>query len=141
MRVSKTVKEYIAKEVRIRMEPKFQADAKESERQKKIHDSILEAAGKAAKAAWMKTIDEALAQPGMDFLEDQRSDGGYQRTPTFYASNAITIKDSIYTNSVHGWRTRLSHAVDEAVKKIIVELELGGTKADLERLLAEIGEG
>lgn len=141
MRVSKTVKEYIAKEVRTRMEPKFQADAEESKRQQELHDSILKTAREAAKAAWMKVIDEALARPGMDFLEDKRSDGGYQRIPTFYASNAITIKDSVYANSVHGWRTRLDHAVDEAVKKIIVELELGGTKADLERLLAEIGEG
>lgn len=141
MRVSKTVKEYIAKEVRTRMEPKFQADAAESKRQQELHDSILKTAGEAAKAAWMKAIDEALAQPGMDFLEDQRGEGGYQHMPTFYTSNAIIIKDLSYTSSVHGWRRRLDHAVDEAVKKIIVELELGGTKADLERLLAEVGEG
>lgn len=141
MRVSKTVKEYIIKEVHTRIEPKFQADAKESKRRQELRDSILKTAGEAAKAAWMKAIDEALAQPGMDFLADCRSDGGFQRIPTFYAPNAIIIKDLTYSNSVHGWRRRLDDAVDEAVKKIIVELELGGTKADLERLLAEIGEG
>ena len=53
-------------------------------------------------------------------------------------SVAINIKNYMYTNSVYKWESRYSEEVDKIVDNIIVTLELGGNKADLDRMLNEI---
>ena len=50
----------------------------------------------------------------------------------------IGIKDFCYTDSVHKWESRYAAEVNKIVDNIIVTLELGGDKADLDRMLSEI---
>jgi hypothetical protein len=48
------------------------------------------------------------------------------------------MKDACYLNSVHKWESRMRNEIQEAVQNIIVALELGGNKADLDRMLSEL---
>lgn len=131
MRVTKTIKEYIEKKVDEKISAKYEAEKLEAERQTKIENEILEAASKAALEVFAKTIKNAVAN--IDFLEINE-----ECFPTCYRSNAISIKDKCYVNSVHRWTTRKNKEVKEKVDDIIVALELGGTKADLDKMLSEI---
>ena len=51
MRVTKTIREYIEKEVKIRLDPKYEAERKEAERQTKAKNEFLEGCQAAAEAA------------------------------------------------------------------------------------------
>jgi hypothetical protein len=41
-------------------------------------------------------------------------------------------------NEIYKWRVAFQKEVDEKVQNIIVTLELGGNKADLDRMLSEL---
>ena len=97
---------------------------------------MLTLAAAAAKAAWMNTIEDAIST--YPFLVKGVSFSGEQIIPTFYNSASLTYKDRTKLTSVHNVNSRIHDETKQAVENIIVELELGGTKADLERLLAEI---
>lgn len=141
MRVSKTVKEYIEKEVTIRLEPKYAAEKAEAARQEKIRTDLLEKAAHEARMVWDAVIDAGLAQPGTEFMEDRRESDYGGNCPTFYNSCAVAIRNRQTVSSIHQWYSRMVKERMSIVNNIIVELELGGTKADLERLLNEIGKG
>ena len=53
-------------------------------------------------------------------------------------SNVVSIADRHMVSSVHYWRNRARTEIKEKVEDIIVTLELGGTKEDLERMISEI---
>lgn len=136
MRVSKTVREYIEKQVRIRLESKYKTEKKLAEEQENIVGDILEGAAVAAEAAYKHYMDEHFPAIA-DFAE--LNEGCY--LCSFYRSSAISIKNRNDISSIHGWHKRMKNEVNEIMENIIVELELGGTKADLERLLNEVGGG
>ena len=52
--------------------------------------------------------------------------------------DGITLKDACYINSVHKYAGRMHDEIQETVQNIIVTLELGGNKADLDRMLSEL---
>lgn len=131
MRVTKTIKEYIEKKVDEKISAKYEAEKLEAERQIKIENEILEAASEAALKVFTETIKNAAKN--IEFLEIHE-----ECFPNYYRSNAISIKDRCYVNSIHNWRTRKNKEVKEKVDDIIVALELGGTKADLDKMLSEI---
>lgn len=137
MRVSKTVREYIEKKVVERVAPKYEAEAQEAKRQRDIVESIREMARVAANEAYKKVIMEEGAKH--DFIAINEDAFKYLSVSTHY--NLLDIPGSGELSSVHRWQTRKSNEIDEVISNIIVELELGGTRADLERMLAEIGEG
>ncbi len=138
MRVSKTVREYIESEVSRRLMPKYAAEKKESIRQVTVKEDILKRAAEAAEDAWNEVISTALALPGMDFIQDCRNSPYGGNKPSFYNSSALYIGHN-NMDTVHGYGYRMRQEKERIVRDIIVELELGGTKADLERLLNEIG--
>lgn len=131
MRVTKTIREYIEKKVDEKISAKYEAEKLEAKRQTEIEKEILEAASEAALEVFTKTIKNAVTN--IEFLEIHE-----ECFPTCYKSNAISIKDRCYVNSVHHWTTRKNKEVKEKVDDIIVALELGGTKADLDKILTEI---
>lgn len=57
---------------------------------------------------------------------------------TSYYSNRTVIKSDCYNSSKHNWQNRAEAEVKEKVTDIIVTLELGGTKVDLDKMLSEI---
>ena len=134
MRVTKAVREYIEKQVRAKIEKKYEVEKNESNRIKDIKEDIetraTEAASQEAIAVFMeaKNYEDIL-----DF--DEKS---VQNIYMGGSRNVIGLKDRVYQNSIHNWSYRMQSEVDEKVQDIIVTLELGGNKADLDRMLNEI---
>lgn len=131
MRVTKTIREYIEKKVWEKIEAKYEAEKLEAERQDKIRSEILNAASEAAEKVYREAVINAAQN--IDFLEIYEN-----RMPNVYCSGCIEIKDRCYINSVHHWKDRARTEWREIVDNIVVTLELGGTKNDLDKMLSEI---
>lgn len=131
MRVSKAVKDYIAKRVEEKLMPRYQEHKEQAEYEVYTRNEILNRASKMAQDVFSKTVKEMASK--YPFLEVNM-----QYIPNCFSYDALTIPDRIYISSVHKWQDRMRKERDEIVQNIVVELELGGTKADLERLLSEI---
>lgn len=131
MRVTKNIREYIEKKVWEKIEAKYEAEKLEAERQDKVKNEILKAASEAAEKVYREAVVNAAQN--IDFLEIFED-----RMPNIYRNNCIDIKDRCYINSVHHWRDRAREEYHEIVSNIIVTLELGGTKDDLDKMLGEI---
>ena len=134
MRVTKAVREYIEKQVRAKIEKKYEAEKNESKRIKDIKADIETRAAEAARQAAIAVFMEAKNYEDiLDFDEKFVQDiymSGYSRV--------LDLKDKVYQSSIHNWSRRMNNEVDEKVQDIIVTLELGGNKADLDRMLSEI---
>lgn len=133
MRISRTVKKYIEDEVYTRLLPKYEADKAEAERRDALRDKALEEATMAGLKAVRQVIDKVMADEP-DILEIN-----HERLESFYVGGAVGCKNRFSADSCFNWEYRLRKERDSIVQNIIVELELGGTKADLERMLSEIG--
>ena len=138
MRVTKTVKEYIQKEVTTRMQKRYADEAAEAKRRCDLKESIEEAALCAAAATFEKYILDAIrTNDAEDFL--QMSDYGEEIKLRYdFHSTVLELKDKILSSSVLNWRTRMNEEIKEKVDEIIVTLELGGTKAELMEMLSKI---
>jgi hypothetical protein len=134
MRVTKVVKEYIEKQVRAKIEQKYQEEKKESNRIRDIKFDIEQRAREAAFEAAKVILDEAKQYN--DVLEYQTP--SYNKISFWGLNDWIQMKDACYLNSVHKWESRMRNEIQEAVQNIIVALELGGNKADLDRMLSEL---
>ena len=134
MRVTKAVREYIEKQVRAKIEKKYEVEKNESKRIKDIKEDIETRATEAARQAAIVVFMEAKNYEDiLDFDEKSMQDiymGGFRRV--------LNLKDKVYQDSIHNWSYRMQNEVDEKVQDIIVTLELGGNKADLDRMLSEI---
>lgn len=128
MRVTKNIKGYINKKVTEKISAKYDGERLEAARQEEIRSEILDAAAEAARKAYKDIVENAVKN--IDFLEFNKED-----LPYFYNARCITIKDRAYINSVHSYRTRMNKEIAEKVDEIIVTLELGGNKEDLDRML------
>ena len=54
------------------------------------------------------------------------------------SGRVLDLKDRVYQHSIHNWSRRMHDEVNEKVQDIIVTLELGDNKADLDRMLSEL---
>ena len=134
MRVTKAVREYIEKQVRAKIEQKYEAEKNESKRIKDIKADIetraAEAARQAAIAVFMEAKNyEDILDFDEKFVQDIYMSGSHR---------VLDLKDRVYQNSVHRWSRRMQNEVEEKVQNIVVTLELGGNKADLDRMLSEL---
>ena len=136
MRVTKNIREFIEREVDVRITPRYESDKVESARQKKALEDFLQACFNEATNAFNKYFDEHFDEV-VDFAEDKRSSNKLYMQPSY----AATIKDIYNKNSVHGWEYRKRVETKKLVDEIIVNLELGGTKDELMEMLNKIGEG
>lgn len=130
MRVTKTVKEYIEKCVREKVYKKYEAEEAEAKRQNDIVSNFEEE---------MKQLICKVAKEKIDaFLEENKFVEIFDDNWGVRYGYRLAITDSNCINSVHRWRRRADTEVYEKVTDIIVTLELGGTRADLDRMLSEI---
>lgn len=134
MRVTKTIREYIEKEVSARLAPKYETERVEAERQSKAKQSFLDGCQAAAEAAFDAYFAEHFAEIA-DFCEDKRGDKLHYNNLCY---RAVEITDRVYTTSIHNWESRRRAEAKAKVDEIIVELELGGTKAELMEMLNKI---
>ena len=135
MRVTKTVREYIEKCVREKVYKKYEEERVIAENESHILNAFWEALGDEIEAIAQERVAKFIEEN--DFVE--MAEARYTSSDiTSCHSNRVTIKNKVYEASVHNWRRRANVEVDEKVTDIIVNLELGGTKADLDRMLSEI---
>lgn len=135
MRVTKVIREYIEAEVEKRIEPKYAEEEAEAKRQDSLLSEFHEGAAHAAEQAYLAYCNEHFAEIS-DFCELNITDS--YNLPHFYCSRTATITNKCYTNNVHNWRNRMRAEAREIVKNIIVTLELGGSRAELEKMLSEL---
>ena len=133
MRVTKKVENYIREQVKAKVMPKYEAEKAESKRIIGIKNDIESRASKAAKQAAMAVFAEAKEYGDIFELDEDSIQKSY-----LSCYRPIGIKDFCYTDSVHKWESRYSAEVNKIVDDIIVTLELGGNKADLDRMLSEL---
>lgn len=133
MRVTKKVENYIREQVKAKVMPKYEAEKAESKRIISLRNDIENRACEAAKQAAMAVFAEVKEYDDIFELDENSIRKAY-----LSCSRPIGIKDFCYTNSVHKWESRYTEEVDKIVDNIIVTLELGGNKADLDRMLSEI---
>ena len=134
MRVTKAVREYIEKQVRATIERKYEAEKNESKRIREIKSDIENRAAEAARQAAIAVFMEAKNYEDIldfdeKFVQDIYMSG---------SNRVLDLKDRVYQTSVHNWSRRMYDEVSEKVQDIIVALELGGNKADLDRMLSEL---
>lgn len=131
MRVSKTVREYIEKKVSEKVSAKYDAERIEADRQNKAINDF-----------WNNLSEEleALAAERVNKFLEKNSFAERVSRPDIisYHPSVISIADYYLSSSVHNWKNRARAEIKEKVEDIVVTLELGGTKEDLERMISEI---
>lgn len=130
MRVTKTVREYIEKKVAEKVYVKYEAEKLEAKRQyEEINNFVKELEN---------TMNEYVDKHIKMFVEEHpyAERGAREKLVCFYST--INVADRHMNSSVHNWQKRALAEIKEKVDDIIVTLELGGTKADLERMISEI---
>ena len=137
MRVTKTIREYIEKEVRARIRPKYAAEEAEAEHRFAVRDAFFNKCAKAAEEAFNAAF-EANFHDVSDFMEDVRK--ADDSPVSFYTQRAAQIPDRMHPDSVYQWQFRMEQEIKKITEEIVVELELGGTKAELMAMLEKIGK-
>lgn len=127
MRVSKVVREYIEKEVGVKAEIKRQA----------VHETF------SAYETECKIMQEKVKQ-AVKALNDELLSEVKNKGMSFRRYNDLLVEacqDCIYPAMENEKKKAMREVSDwekNAVTEIILTLELGGTKADLERMLKEL---
>ena len=139
MRVTKTVREYIEKEVAARMERKYADEAAEAKRQRNLYEAIEAEALRAATQAYEVVVERGI--------KEKHAEGLLEISKTFpegvqlsynYRSNKLRLTHESEYASVLNWRRRMQEEAKEKCEEIIVTLELGGSRAELIQMLAKI---
>ena len=139
MRVTKTVREYIEKEVVARMERKYAEEAAEAKRQRDLYEKIeADALAAAAETYKAYVLDKIQANNAENFLHLGNGYGEGIKLRHDYRGGALTLTHDCETASVLSWRQRMREEAKDKCEEIIVTLELGGTKAELLQMLSEI---
>ena len=135
MRVTKTIREFIEREVSARLAPKYENEKQEAKRQNDAMNEFHEGCAKAAEEAFNAYFEKHFHEIA-DFAEDEREECNM----SFYIARTATIRNRHYINSIHNCDSRKRSEAKKICDEIIVELELGGTKAELMEMLDKIGK-
>ena len=131
MRVTGIMKEYITEEVKKKIEPKYEEKAKIKKTRDNIKDEFITKLNEELNNQMNKAIDNFLSTH--EVYEDNRS---------YTWGSVIALNYSLISNKkdddIENWRKDMEKEITEKVKEIIVTLELGGTKKDLDELLNNI---
>lgn len=134
MRVTKNIENYIREQVREKVMPKYEREKEESQRIRNLLADLQKRAADAARQAALAILEEVKEHT--DILEYNKEEAEHMHLSNL--AYTVRLKDSAYVSSVHKWDRRMEDEVNKIVKDIIVTLELGGNKADLDRMLSEI---
>lgn len=129
MRVTKTVKEYIAKRVNEVYKPKItEIDLDYKCEKEKINKKI-----ESAIARFEEELKAILADNRENYNWDVQERYGEKRILDWRE-----VSDRNAENEFWQIKRRMSEEKEEAITNIIVELELGGDRETLEKMLAEL---
>ena len=131
MRITKVVKEYIEERITEKVWPKYELEKIEAERQLEVKNKFFEELAEELEAIATERMEKFLAEN--PFLKRTER----KNISTVYY-DSVNIIDRHLLSSVHNWKTRAKEEISNKTRNIIVALELGGTKEDLERMISEI---
>ena len=137
MRVTKVIREYIEKEVKARITPRYEVQKAEAKRQEQAVSDFVHGAAEAAERAWTEYFEAHFSEIA-DFCDDDRETRYGTNVPSFYYSRCVSIRNKHYSNSIHNWYNQMNTEANKIANEIIIELELGGTKAELMEMLNKI---
>lgn len=133
MKMSKVIREYITETVTKKYENLIseasEKRAKAESDYRKAKDQFEEKMRQIAGAEFDKQFSKYFDE--QDFSK-MSSRGVNVYTPSLYG--VMTAKEKVYSEKVN----KLIAKRDNTIKNILIELELGGTKEDLDRLLSSI---
>ena len=128
MRVTKRIEEYISRTINNKAQSKideiWEPSHKEQKQIKEQLNAILAEANRKA--------EELLAQHPQYIMKNR-----YGSNAAFYFNDYLGFKPG-YDRELCEETARIRNACREAIENIILELELGGDKAMLEKLLNEV---
>lgn len=127
MKVSKTVKEYITKKVREVYEPRL----REVDLDYKVKKAEVEAK--------IKSLTEQFKKDVLDIVKDNCEQWNFEPNIRYVEYYGIYVHDQIAEQEYRNQKANIEEERDAKIEEIIVTLELGGTKADLENMLANLG--
>ena len=139
MRVTKVIKDYVAKEVTKRVEEKYANDKRAYSKQQEEREEFIKGCQNAMRDAFNKYVEEHFHEVS-GFVKDVRAanfdPGGYY---TSY-HNAFVIKPAHDGNLVEAVHRKCYDEIKSTIEEIIVALELGGDREVLAKLLEEVGQ-
>lgn len=133
MRVTKLIREYVEKKVK-EAYPKSEAEIRWEEKSNKVNEAITKA-NDLVEAYAKKIGEEINFEFGLD--EGYRIKAYEDRN---WFSTSYYSDDEDYRASYKAEKERRKK-IAETVEEILISLELGGTKADLDEMLAKVGKG
>lgn len=128
MRVSKTVKDYIEKQVRA----KFPKTEEELQYEKVNHNVGT------ANSEYHELMTQARQEIVKKLVEKYGLTDNMVEEKTSYAYSPFGTWKTKEREQANKAERERNTAINETIENIVVTLELGGTKADLEKMLAEI---
>lgn len=130
MRVTKTVREYIEKQIKAKF-PKTEEELQYEQNREIVHRANEEIQRRIAQMSKEIVFAVGLEYGITEEMAHNRSNDSYAR----YDFDTYCTKAREQSSKAEKERNT---AIQEKIDDIIVTLELGGTKADLEKMLAEI---
>ena len=133
MRVTKLIREYVVKKVN-EAYPKSEAEIRWEEKSNKVNEAITRANDLVE--AYAKQIGEEI---NFEFgLDEGYRIKAYEGRNWFSTSYYSDDKDYRASYKAKDERHK---KIAETVEEILISLELGGTRADLDEMLAKVGKG
>ena len=135
MKVTRLIKEYVVEQVTAKY-PETEAEKLYQEKLDKIQDKIKELEEKIKSYAAV-LCEEANKELGIEDWEEDDKIHLYDFRRTILSSgwnNPYTKKRSTLQND-------RNKKISDTIKNILVNLELGATKAELDEMLKNLGEG
>lgn len=131
MRVTNTIRNYIYEKVEVKIMPKYESKKAEAERILNMRYDMLERIHNSAKTVLKEILAESKIYTDIFVISERDIETAQVQFdfPIHLTENA---------NEIYKWRVAFRKEVEEKVQNIIVTLELGGNKADLDRMLSEL---
>ena len=128
MRVTKTIRAYIRENVEKKLEIKYAPLKERKDTALNAKKEIIERAKAESIKVVKKVLEEAVSNKALVYNEEMVDRVfNYCNLP-----NCLDLNRELY------YERKMEDEVDKITNDIVVELELGGNKADLDRMLSEI---
>ena len=128
MRVTKTIRAYIRENVEKKLEIKYAPLKERKDTALNAKKELIEHAEEEAIKVVKKVLEEAVSNKALVYNEEM-----VDRVFNYCGlPNCLDLNRELY------YERKMEDEVDKITNDIVVELELGGNKADLDRMLSEI---
>ena len=129
MRVTKTVKDYITKKVVEKYQPRInEIDAEYKSKKEEVNQKLKSFAEECNKKAW-------------EIVKDNCQTWNFTKSRSYEQETLISyydVYDRDAEDEYYNKKRDIREEMEEKINEIIVELELGGNKETLEKMLAEL---